>query len=178
MWYLVKEAKSIEELEHLAKGSDKDKKIAATYGYQPILDKLMKDESEDVAKLAKIVDKDEELKLYKNDQENDEAKSNFERSYKKYLQLFYATIIAVVIAVIMEVVAAFMLIGSYSPSIWFWIIGGIIFLVISLIIGYLSRNVEKQYKASRQRVQQTQFLFEASERKFNHLQNDIEKGYR
>lgn len=174
----MKEAKSIEELEHLADGSDKDKKIAATYGYQPILDKLMKDESEDVAKFAKIVDADEELKLYKNDQENDEAKNKFERSYKKYMQFYYAKIVTMVIAVIMEVVAALMLIGTYSPSIWFWIVAGIIFLVISLIMGYLSSKVEEQYKANRQRVQQTQILFEASERKFNNLQNDIEKGYR
>lgn len=174
----MKKVKSIEELEKLASGTDKDKKLAAICGYQPILDKLKKDESENVSKFAKVIDADEDLKLYKNDEENDRAKVVFENTYKKYTQLHLGKIITVIIAVIMEVVAAFMLIGSYTPSIWFWIIGGIVFLVISLILGSLENKIEKQYKASKQRLFQTQALFEASERKFNNLQDEIEKGYR
>lgn len=174
----MEKAKSIDELEKLAKGTDKDKKIAATYGYQPILDKLIKDKSEDVSNFAKIIDADEDLKLYNNDEKNDRAKIEFERSYKRHIQFYYGKIITVVIAVIMEVIAALMLFGSYTPSIWFWIVAGIVFLIISLIIGYLSSKVEKQYKLNKQKITQTHFLFEASQRKFDTVLNDIEKGFK
>lgn len=172
----MKEVKSIQELEKLANGTDKEKKIAATYGYQPILDKLVKDESADVAKFAKIIDADEDLKLFKNDQENDEAKSKFNASYDKYRKLWLAALITVIVASVMELIAMFMLFGSYKPSIWFWCIGGIVVLVASVLLAYFASKAEKQYKNDKHRLSQTSFIFEASKQKFDNLQDAIEKG--
>lgn len=174
----MKEVKSVDELEKLANGTDKEKKIAATYGYQPILDKLVKDESTDVAKFAKVIDADEDLKLFKNDQENDRAKAKFNTSYDKYRKLWLATIITVIIAAVMEIIAMFTLFGSYKPSIWFWCIGGIIVLAVSLVLGYFSNKAERQYKNDKHRLSQTSFIFEASKQKFDNLQDAIEKGTR
>ncbi|RIN27705.1 hypothetical protein [Staphylococcus succinus] len=174
----MKEPNSIEELEILAKGTIEEKKKAASYGYQPILDILKNDSSEEVVKFAKLIDVDDDLKLYKADESNESAKENFNKSYKSYMSYYYVKMIAIILGVIMEIIATITLLNTYNNSVWYWFIAGIVLLVISVVFNSIANRKYEVYIVDKQNLIQTNSIYEAAKAKFNNLINGIENGYK
>lgn len=174
----MKQVSSIGELSKLSKGNVEDKKLAASYGYQPILDVLVNDPNEEVAKFAKLVNADDDLKLYKADENNEKMKSSFNKSYKDYMRFHYLKMIAVILGVLMEVIATIILLNTYTPSIWFWFISGIVLLLISIIFNGIANKKYLVYLATKNKLLQTNSIYEAAKIKFNNLTHGIENGYK
>ncbi|WP_436962329.1 hypothetical protein [Staphylococcus shinii] len=174
----MKKANSIEELENLSKGTIEDKKIAASYGYQPILDSLKKDSSEEVVQFTKLIDVDNDLKLYKADENNEKAKANFNKSYKDYMSYYYLKMIAIILGVIMEVIATITLLNTYNNSVWYFFVAGIVLLVISILFNSIANRKYETYLMDKQNLIQTHSIYEAAKVKFNNLINGIENGYK
>lgn len=174
----MKEVNSIKELESLAEGTVEDKKIAASYGYQPVLDSLKNDSSEEVAKFAKLVDVDNDLKLYKADENNEKAKKNFNKSYKEYMGYHYLKMVAIILGVLMEVIATITLLNTYNTSVWYWLVAGIIWLIISVLFNSVAKRKYENYLVYKQILIQTNSIYEAAKVKFNGLIDGIEKGYK
>ncbi|MFW3619452.1 hypothetical protein [Staphylococcus caprae] len=172
----MKELNSIEELEKLASGEEKDKLLAATYGYQPILDKLKSDENENVSNFAHTLDKDKDLKFYQNDQELDEKKSQFEQLLKRYKMLFLGSIITIAIAFITILIGTIMFFTSGGSTTGI-IMTTIIFTIISVVLFLLSNKVEKKYQRSKYELSQTKYIYDISKDKVEMLQKEIESNY-
>lgn len=172
----MKELNSIEELEKLTSGEEKDKLLAATYGYQPVLDKLKSDENENVSNFAHTLDKDEDLKFYQNDQELDEKKVQFEKHLKTYKMLFLGSIITIAIAFITILIGTIMFFTSGGSTTGI-IITAIIFTIISVFLFLLSNKAEKKYKHSKYELSQAKYIYDISKDKVEMLQKEIESNY-
>ena len=173
----MREVQSEKDIEELSKGSDKEKKIAATYGYQPVLDKLMKDESKEVADYASVINQDEDLKLYKADQEYEEKKSNFETLYKKYRLMLFGSYILGALALIIAIIALVTYFVGSSPLVGGWVITILILVILSVLMYYLAQRQEKPYLHQKKELSDANTLFEIAKYKVDELQKDIEKGY-
>lgn len=172
----MKELNSIEELEKLASGDEKDKLLAATYGYQPVLDKLKSDENENVSNFAHTLDKDEDLKFYQNDQELDEKKFQFEKNLKRYKLLFLGAIITIAIAFITILIGTIMFFTSDGSTKGI-IVTTIIFTILSILLFLLSNKMEKEYQRSKHELSQTKYIYDISKDKVEMLQKEIESEY-
>lgn len=90
----------LEELNRLAKGTVKEKKIALTFGYQPIIEALKNDDNKEVSEFAQTMDANKDLKLYKNNLHYRRSKEQFQKDLKQATQYMYATLILISIAII------------------------------------------------------------------------------
>ncbi|EOD7975537.1 hypothetical protein K4P50_11060 [Staphylococcus epidermidis] len=172
----MKELNSIEELEKLASGGEKDKLLAATYGYQPVLDKLKADDNENVSNFAHTLDKDKDLKFYQNDQELDEKIIQFEQNLKRYKLLFLGSIVTIAIAFITILIGTIMFFTGTSSTKGVIMIT-IIFTIISVVLFLMSNKLEKSYQRSKHELIQTKYIYDISKDKVEMLQKEIESEY-
>ena len=137
----------------------------------------MKDESKEVADYASVINQDEDLKLYKADQEYEEKKSNFEALYKKYRLMLFGSYILGALALIIAIIALVTYFVGSSPLVGGWVITILILVILSVLMYYLAQRQEKPYLHQKKELSDANTLFEIAKYKVDELQKDIEKGY-
>lgn len=170
----MKKINSVEDLKKLSNGTKKEKLIALTYGYQPIIDKLKEDKDEEVSSYAYQVDKDEDMKLYKNDQAYETTKDKFLNEYRKYSYILYGMISTILISTILVIVSVVLFLQGTVNSVNTLLIISLVIAVISIGLNYILKRQEKVYLKTKVELKEKYYLFDISKSKVDMLQKDIE----
>lgn len=163
----------LDELNRLARGTVKEKKIALTYGYQPIIDKLKKDRNTDVAHFAGAIDANVDLKLHQNNLHYDKEKASFQKVLKQAMQYMYATLIAIAIAVISIIIAVITFFIDSTATIVPYIIISFIAAIGSIVLFVLSKQTEATYYRCKQSLSKAKYLLSVAQANSQSLQAQI-----
>lgn len=164
----------IDEITQLSQGNEKDKKLALTYGYQPVIEKLKKDKNQEVVEFAQAIDANEDLKLFKNSLYFQQSKDRFQRYLAQATQYMYITLALIFIAMLSILIAVIIFFVNPETSVTTFIVITIIALIASVVLVMLSKKTEYNYNHSKQVLAQAQYLFNISKANAQSLQAQIE----
>lgn len=165
--------KKLDELNRLAKGTEKEKKIALTFGYQPIIDQLKQDENKEVSDFAQAIDANEDLKLHKNNLHYNQHKEVFRNDLKQATRYMYATLILIAIAVISTLIASIIFFVNPTSMVSPFMIVTVIALIGSVVLVVLSKRTELSYNSSKQSLAKAKYLLSISQSNTQSLQAQI-----
>lgn len=164
----------IDEITQLSQGNEKDKKLALTYGYQPVIEKLKKDKNQEVVEFAQAIDANEDLKLFKNSLYFQQSKDRFQRYLTQATQYMYITLALIFIAMLSILIAIIIFFVNPETSVTTFIVITIIALIASVVLVMLSKKTEYNYNHSKQVLAQAQYLFNISKANAQSLQAQTE----
>lgn len=163
----------LEELHRLAKGTVKEKKIALTFGYQPIIEALKKDDNKEVSDFAQTMDANRDLKLYKNNLYYRRSKEQFQKDLKQATQYMYATLILIVIAIVSIFIAVIIFFVNPTANASLFIAITVLAIVGSLVTVLLSKRIGVSYNDSKQSLARSKYLLNISQSNSQSLQAQI-----
>ncbi|MEK4563045.1 hypothetical protein MHB47_13240 [Staphylococcus sp. FSL K6-3157] len=163
----------LEELNRLAKGTEKEKKIALTFGYQPIIEELKKDDNKEISDFAQTMDANEDLKLYKNNVQYKRSKEQFQKDLKQATQYMYATLILIGIAVVSIFIAVIIFFVNPVTTVTPFITITVIAMLGSLVTVILSKRTGVSYNNSKQSLAKSVYLLNISRSNSQSLQAQI-----
>ncbi|MEX6342334.1 hypothetical protein AB6E71_13270 [Staphylococcus arlettae] len=131
----------IDEITQLSQGNEKDKKLALTYGYQPVIEKLKKDKNQEVVEFAQAIDANEDLKLFKNSLYFQQSKDRFQRYLTQATQYMYITLALIFIAMLSILIAVIIFFVNPETSVTTFIVITIIALIASVVLVMLSKKL-------------------------------------
>lgn len=165
--------KKLDELNRLAEGTVKEKKLALTYGYQPIIEQLKQDNNQEVVDFANAIDANVDLKLYKNNLQYQQQKKSFQKVLKQAIQYMYATLITIAIAVISTCIAVVIFFVDSTATIAPFIIVSILAALASIVLFILSKQTEATYYQHKQILSKSKYLLNISHSNSQSLQSQI-----
>lgn len=163
----------LEELNRLAKGTEKERKIALTFGYQPIIEELKKDNNKEISDFAQTMDANEDLKLYKNNIHYERSKEQFQQHLKQATQYMYATLILISIAVVSIFIAVIIFFVNPTTSVSPFITITMVTMIGSLVTVILSKRTGVSYNNSKQSLAKSKYLLNISRSNSQSLQAQI-----
>ena len=163
----------LEELHRLAKGTVKEKKIALTFGYQPIIEALKKDDNKEVSDFAQTMDANRDLKLYKNNLYYRRSKEQFQKDLKQATQYMYATLILIGIAIVSILIAVIIFFVNPTANVSLFITITVLAILGSLVTVLLSKRVGISYNNSKQSLARSKYLLNISQSNSQSLQAQI-----